>query len=361
MQELIWALSSGLLVMVASPSMGEKGGQQNMFEFIVCPTSNQNPRNSEASVAQLRDGRLLLAYSEFYGADSSDHAKARISGKTSSDGGRTWSEPFVLQENVGGLNVMSVSLLRLNTGELAMVYLVKNSLSDCRAYMRKSADEGKTWSEAVCCTTPERYHCVNNDRVVQLSTGRILVPASHTDHVERNYHFLSCCYYSDDGGTTWRKGEDVDLPGTGADEPGVVELRDGRVMMWLRTSLGHIYACWSSDGGVTWTPPEPLPLVSPASPASIKRLPTGDLLIVWNNSPDRRVPLTVALSSDEGRSWHHVKDVETQPCAERPQDGYAYTSILPLGDRVLLTYYVAEPDMRWALKLKSLPLDWLYR
>lgn len=340
--------------------MAETQGPLEMFDLIVCPTSQENPRNSEASVVVLSDGRLLLAYSEFYAGDSSDHAKARIAGKISSDGGRTWSAPFILQDNVGGLNVMSVSLLRLSCGELAMVYLAKNSLSDCRAYIRKSADEGKTWSEAVCCTPPQRYHCVNNDRLVQLSTGRLLVPASHTDHVERNYHFLSCCYYSDDNGATWQKGQDVDLPGTGADEPGVIELRDGRVMMWLRTSLGHIYACWSSDGGVTWTQPEALPLVSPSSPASIKRLPRGDLLLVWNNSADRRVPLTVAISADEGQTWTHVKDIETEPCPERPADGYAYTSILPLRDRVLLTYYVAQPGGRWALKLRSIPIAWLY-
>lgn len=361
MQGLMVTLSLTVLTVAAASLGAQEEGPEQTFDLTVCPTSDQNQRNSEASVVELRDGRLLLAYSEFYGADSSDHAKARISGKLSADGGRTWSESFVLQENIGGLNVMSVSLLRLNTGELAMVYCVKNSLSDCRGYIRKSGDDGQTWSEAVCCTPPERYHCVNNDRLVQLSTGRLLVPASHTDHVERNYHFLSCCYYSDDGGATWHKGEDVDLPGTGADEPGVVELRDGRVMMWLRTSLGQIYACWSSDGGITWAPPGPLPLVSPSSPASIKRLPTGDLLIVWNNSPDRRVPLTVALSSDDGETWTYIKDIETQPYEERPNDGYAYTSILPLADRVLLTYYAAEPQLRWALKLRIIPLDWLYR
>jgi sialidase-1 len=354
-----FALSTGLVIALAALAAAA-GGMDEMFGLIVCPTSQQNPRNSEASMVDLRDGRLLLAYSEFYGADSSDHAKARIAGKVSSDGGRTWSDAFILQDNIGGLNVMSVSLLRLNSGELAMVYLVKNSLSDCRAYLRKSADEGQNWSEAVCCTPPEWYHCVNNDRVVQLSTGRILVPASHTDHVERNYHFRSCCYYSDDGGATWQKGADVDLPGTGADEPAVVELTDGRVMMLLRTDLGRIYACHSSDGGATWTAPAATPLVSPSSPASIKRLPTGDLLIVWNNSPDRRVPLTVALSSDDGETWHHVKDIETEPCAERLHDGYAYTSILPLGERVLLTYYVAQAGGRWALKLTSLPVSWLY-
>jgi len=334
-----------------------------MFELMVCPTSEGNPRNSEAAIVELSDGRLLLAWSDFYDADISDHAAARISGKTSADGGRTWNDPFVIQPNIGDINVMSASLLRLQSGELGLAFLRKDSMSDCRALMRRSSDDGRTWTEPVCCTPPERYHCVNNDRLVQLASGRILVPASHTDDVERNPHFLSCCYYSDDGGDTWRKGADVRLPGYGADEPAVVELRDGRVWMLIRTDLGHQYACHSGDGGVTWGNAEPLPLASPCSPASIKRIPeTGDLLMVWNNARDVRVPLTVAISRDEGASWEHIKDIETEPVSRPgvPWDGYAYASILCHQDRVVLSYYVAGPGERWSLKLRSFPVAWLY-
>ena len=48
--------------------------------------------------------------------------------------------------NEGKMNTMSVSLLRLESGRIALFYLRKNSLSDCRLYMRTSSDEAKTWS-----------------------------------------------------------------------------------------------------------------------------------------------------------------------------------------------------------------------
>ena len=58
-------------------------------------------RASEGDLAVLKDGRWLLGYSEFpakqkgrYAAHH-DHAKARIVTRTSSDNGRTWSEPTV--------------------------------------------------------------------------------------------------------------------------------------------------------------------------------------------------------------------------------------------------------------------------
>ncbi len=341
------------------------------FDIIVCPPSRENPRNSEADVIELRDGRLLLAYTEFYGGDISDHAPARIVGKMSHDGGRTWSDRFTLVENTGSMNVMSASLIRLRTGELGMVYLRKNSLSDCRGFLRKSIHEGRTWSEPVCCTPLRVYHSVNNARVIRLRDDRILIPAAYTPDIgKRDYHLRSCCYYSDDNGTRWRKGMDVDIGGVGADEPAVVELKDGSVLMLIRTNLGRVYKAVSHDGGVVFSEPEPTDLAAPSSPSSVKRIPSArDLLVVWNNSTSRRVPLTVAISSDDGETWSHVKDLETQPTHREvsPSDGYAYTSITFIKDRVLFTYYVAgvpaegvAGNNTWALKFRSMPVKWFY-
>ena len=36
-----------------------------------------------------------------------------------------------------------------------------------RIVLRKSFDEGSTWSEPVCCMTEAGYYVVNNDRVIQ--------------------------------------------------------------------------------------------------------------------------------------------------------------------------------------------------
>ena len=345
--------------------------RDSAFEHIVCPVSRENPRNSEGDVIELRDGRLMLAYTEFHRGSISDHAPARVAARISSDGGRTWGEKFALVENEAKMNVMSVSLIRLQSGGIGLAYLRKNSLSDCRAYFRKSKDEGKTWTEPVCCTPLIAYNIVNNARVVQLRTGRILVPAAHTPDIgKEGFHLLSCCYHSDDSGLTWSRGDDVDTAGLGADEPGVVELKDGSVMMFIRTNLGRVYRSISRDGGVTFSNAEPMSLTAPWSPTSIKRISsTGDLLAVWNNSSGSRVPLTAAISPDEGRTWRCVRDLETKRVHRESArwDGYAYASMTFVGNRVILTYYVAgvpvegvEGNNTWALKLKSLPVSWFY-
>ena len=97
----------------------------------------EHPRNSEGSFATLASGRIIFCYSQFYGG-AADESPARIVRIHSDDQGRTWSAPEIVVENTGGNNVMSVSLLRLASGKLAMFYCVKNSWIDCRPHMRIS-------------------------------------------------------------------------------------------------------------------------------------------------------------------------------------------------------------------------------
>lgn len=338
------------------------------------PTEN-NPRNSEGSIIELNDGRLFLAYSHFCGG-SEDNASAYIAGRYSYDRGKTWDdEDSTILENEGKENVMSVTLLRLISGELAIFYIIKNGWNDCKLYMRKSLDEGNTWSEKVCCITRDGYFVVNNDRVIQLSNGRIIVPAA--------YHFCSdgtfetwssrgkaMCFFSDDNGRTWQKSKsELEAPlesKSGFQEPGIIELKDGSLMMWMRTDMGTQYISYSYDKGINWIKPEPSGLKSPCSPASIKRIPTtGDLLCVYNDhsgrfsyQPGKRTPLVSAISKDEGKTWENYKIIEDDP------DGcYCYTSITFVDDSILLGYYAGNIKMKGfnIFQISRISINWLYR
>ncbi len=103
------------------------------------PTKDQ-PRNSEGDIIELKDGRLCLIYTRFTGG-TSDHATADLAMRTSPDRGKTWSGDKIVIRREGGNNVMSVSLLRLADGRIALFYLRKRSLEDCRPIMRVSSDE----------------------------------------------------------------------------------------------------------------------------------------------------------------------------------------------------------------------------
>ncbi len=274
------------------------------------PPGDDNPRNGEGSFIRLETGEILYVYTRFYGKSNGDHASARLVSRVSADNGETWSEEDALVlENEGVLNVMSVSLLRLRDRSIALFYLVKDGPDDCRPYVRFSTDEGKTWSERVATLPEKSYNCAVNDRAVRLEEGRILFPIARHAFLgghDYNYDFKGTlyCLISDDGGRTWRESEPVpNANNIKYMEPGVVELANGDLLMTIRTTSGRQYFSRSSDRGVTWTDSEPSPLISPDSPTCVKREPGGDaLIVVWNDSPDARNPLTVGILSPDGKT-----------------------------------------------------------
>ena len=291
-----------LLFLTFSVVLAAAGGNPALAGVTVLPflpPGPGNPRNTEGSFIALRDGRILFAYSHFTGGGG-DNDAASVVGRFSSDGGRTWTSPDTpIVEREGDMNVMSVSLLRLTDRRIALFYVRKNSISDCHPYLRYSSDEARTWSEPILCIRDEGYFVLNNDRAVLLRRNRILLPVALHRAVDGQFgsRGLAMVYYSDDAGKTWRKSKStLEAPAharAGFQEPGVVELKDGRVMMFIRTQLGSQYLSWSSDGGDTWPEPNSSSILSPLSPASIKRIPkTGDLLMVWNDhsevNPDFR-------------------------------------------------------------------------
>jgi len=333
--------------------------------------SEDNPRNSEGSFVTLKDGRILFVYTHFTGG-TSDHANAFLAGRYSEDGGKTWTteDEVILSNDEGDMNIMSVSLLRLQNGDIALFYIQKNSLSDARARMRISKDEAKTWSEPTLCVSDRvGYFVLNNDRVIQLDNGRLLMPVSlhQTPDTEWSNTGRIWNYYSDDKGKTWTPSEEVANPDSVMlQEPGVVALQDGRIMMFLRNDSGVQYLSYSEDEGETWSPAEPSDIKSPVSPASIKRIPsTGDLLMVWNNNggeneaiAGKRTPFNVAVSKDEGKTWEHIKTIEDD------SDGwYCYTAIAFAGNHALLGHCAGNRSAGTGLAvthITRLDLDWVY-
>ena len=249
----------------------------------------------------------------------------------------------------------------------------KTSKEDCRPLMCISTDEAETWSQpTVCITDKVGYYVLNNDRAVQLRSGRLILPVAwHQGPGQaRDTAGVIMCYLSDDSGKAWRRSEDS-FKGYAPDgrritvqEPGVVELKDARLMMFMRTNAGSQYVCYSQDAGETWTKARPSNLASPLSPASIERIPwTGDLLCVWNDHSGiheypagRRTPLCLAISKDEGRTWNRSRTIEANP------DGwYCYTSVTFVKNSALLAYCAGDKKIGGLNRLKVLALsrDWL--
>jgi sialidase-1 len=370
MRRLSWFIAAAILA--ASGSLPSVASASEPTPIDVCKPTPEHPRNDHQLIFLRADGTLLLVWSEYYvpAADApaavqsqTDEKPCRISAKTSTDGGRTWGDDYELQANTGRFNVKNPSLLRLPSGELLFFYTVWNTLQDRAPYVRRSADEGRTWSEPLRIAADAGITNINADHALALRTGRIVLPAFHSPTLAEGQHFQAFCFYSDDGGHHWQASDNkIDLPKRGAEEPSIVELRDGTLLAVLRTSLGSVYQARSSDAGKTWGPPTTTGLPAPASPPIVKRLPAGDLLLIWNRNYEpahhhqgERRPLSAAVSTDEGLTWRHVGDIETAPGGAA-----AYPAVTFLDGEALVTYYYQPEGFGGAsgIRLKRIPLEW---
>ncbi|MFA5645584.1 MAG: sialidase family protein [Candidatus Ratteibacteria bacterium] len=331
--------------------------------LFVKEPSGESPRNSEGSLGVCDDGSYFFAWSAFTGG-SRDHSSAHIAGMRSIDKGKTWSDPMILFAGEGKGNMMSVSILRLATGEDLFFYGVRNAWDDLRFRVRCSQDNFGSFGDWVYVTPTKQYHVINNDRAIQCANGRILIPAAWhpcVDGTAATWHLqgISFLLFSDDHGKSWKESqsrlEGPEGSETGLQEPGVVELSDGRLYMWMRTDRGVQYESFSSDGGETWSSARPSQIVSPISPATIRRIPgTTFFIMVWNDHSGRhpfpahcRSPLCVAVSRDDCRSWSPSIVIE-----DDPEGWYCYTSLAFDDDMVILSYCAGDSTVGGLNRLK---------
>jgi predicted neuraminidase len=142
-------------------------------------------------------------------------------------------------------------------------------------------------------------------------------------------HHAVVTYASADEGNSWKRSNIIDLGGIG-DHDGTIEstleeMKDGRLLMYLRTNWGCFWETWSADKGITWKDFRSTSIDASSSPGMFKRLESGRLVMVWNRYYPRgktsvrlvggdrnfsafpvslyREELSLMFSEDEGRTW----------------------------------------------------------
>lgn len=308
-----------------------------LYDYDVVPATatTTTKRAFNGSMIAKADGSLLLVSDEYTAVEDWDPGV--ITSRTSTDGGATWSSPTVVQSNIGVRTVAATGLVRLGPTKLGLMFYKNDSASEISLWFKVSLDDGATWGTEYQASPGTGHLATANDRVVRLSTGRLIVPIGGDTSVHPG-ESGAFAMYSDDDGATWEISDMIPPLSSGAAEPVLVELTGGDLLMLIRGTGGTIEKSYSTDGGETWSATESTGVQSPYAPQMVKRI-DGRLVLLWNNSPtESRRPLTLAVSDDEGDTWQIKQDLTSSTSGL-----YAYPSLLHHDGKIYTTVYTYVP------------------
>jgi len=252
-----------------------------------------------------------------------DNANGFFMLATSDDGGAKWSKPRVVIDPTDPPGAPQRRSLVGNLwsdpkGRLWLFFDQSLGYFDGRAgdwyaiCENPDADE-PTWSKPVRfadgCTLNKPTVLANGDWLLPVSlwTRDRIGPAMLKEaHRGLDAIRMANVFASDDGGKTWSRRGGVVFPETDFDEHMITELRDGQLWMLARTKKG-ISESYSRDGGATWDEPRPSAIQNVSARFFIRRLASGNLLLVKNGPIGVRLPrrsgMAAFISRDEGKTW----------------------------------------------------------
>ncbi len=241
---------------------------------------------------------------------------------TSGDDGKTWSKPAVVIDPADPMIRSFDPVVWVDpTGRLWFFWAQAHTHWDGRAGVwaittDNPGDANPTWSQ------PRRlFDGIMMNKPTVLSNGDWLAPVAvwtmqpsatkgkrpvtAPDAIinlpELQYSNAFC---SRDQGQTWQLLGQPDVPDRQCDEHMFVERNDGSIWVLVRTRYG-IGQSFSTDGGKTWSPGEPSGIPHPVARFFIRRLNSGNLLLIRHDPPDgkKRSDLKAFVSTDDGKTW----------------------------------------------------------
>ena len=350
-------------------------------EVLFMSATKTSRRKGEGDFIRLKNGKIMYVYTEMVGTEAfDDFDLSQISAIFSSDEGETWGEKRVLfTTDKNDLNSISVSVLRFANDDIGIFFCVcfKNEQGDMKGRLvcHRSSDECQTFDKPLIICD-KFYEYPANQRVIKLKNGRIILPVNrHRNLPEGKTSFgsESRFYFSDDDGKSFYdsgNSYNCEYAHSGLQETGVIEMENGKLFAFSRTSCGSQFESFSEDSGSTWTAPRPSSIFfSPGAPMTITHLKGNKTLAVWNPIPNypgrkdsehewsRRTPMIGLVCDGEGENLFNGKNI---PMVFEDDDwnSYCYPSIFAGDDYFLIAYYHSNNTKLTLNSLKMIKVEY---
>ena len=249
---------------------------------------------------------------------------------SSKDGGESWVEKFIIDpDGDGPVRAFDPELWIDPSGKLWVFWAQSighdGTVAGVWSMTTENPDaENPVWSEPVRLTDG-----IMMCKPVVLSNGDWILPAS----TWRQTDFSAKVIVSKDKGINWFERGAVNVPKDvrSYDEHSIVEKKDGRLWMLVRTNYG-IGESFSKDNGRSWSELVPSGIKHPSARFFITRLNSGNLLLVKHGPIDvktERSHLMAFISKDDGESWSRGLLIDQRkgvsyPDGQQTKDGKIY-------------------------------------
>jgi predicted neuraminidase len=272
------------------------------------PEVPTGPYKHPACLTELKNGDLYLVY---YGGAGEYAIETAVFGSRLKKGEAQWTAPKPIASDPLR-SVGNGVIWEAPDGVVWLFYVVRYGAtwSTSRIQCKLSHDNAVTWSDASVLSLDEGD--MVRGRPIVLDNGDYLLPIYHeTGHDPESVGSDSTSLFLrfDPAKKTWTKTGAIRSP-KGNIQPAVVQLSDHDLIAYCRRggdynpkTIGYIVRSESHDGGMTWSEGRDSAFPNPNAAIDFIKLKSGRLLLIFNDSMNRRTPLTAALSFDQDRTW----------------------------------------------------------
>jgi predicted neuraminidase len=312
-----------------------------LFSFLTAQTFEEfvfdNPPFASCHASTLTQGpsgTMICAY--FAGSEEGAKDVAIWLSIRSTKG---WSAPqMIVQEEAPCWNPV---LFTMPSGEILLFYKVGSHPTSWSGALKRSSDEGKTWSEAE--PLPAGVIGPVKNRPLPLKDGILLCGSS----LETWRRWGCWMDITSDQGKTWKKSHPINVKNNlfGIIQPALFFTPDGTLALLARSrGIGYICRATSEDGGITWTEAMPTDLPNPNSAIDAIQLQNGKILVIYNHTSKGRTPLNLALSEDGGVHWKPYAVLESGP------GEYSYPTLMQTPDgKVHISYTFNRTQIKYVV------------